>query len=387
MATSRKQLRQQRRNQRDKRYAMNRKLKRQGKSWTERRAIIRRRRRADRSDRKAAHHLRKAEQRDRVLRPQDRAGGRRARAQNRPGQTTVAPGSGMSIPRQPAGSPFPFARPPVVRPGGGVFRPPVRRPSPGYGARMPGAARSVMPPMSAPYPSAPYPSAPYPSSAYADPYASSSYPMDPYAMDPYAMDPYAMDPYAMDPYAMDPYGMGLVDPYDDNAILVDIDNVDYASFAGESEVWDEFAGDVVDIAGEIAGEIAGAGVSGLIGEDEDAGGGLINLEELVEKIGRRRIRELKVVATIDAWPQEAFERDAAAIVEAVNAVEDALEEAIEETDAVSGVHVGAAGLLASAAALPVLSSVIPKLVGARGDQEERRDRRRRRRQRNADQRA
>ena len=410
----RKKRRRMRKRQRENRQKLNQRMKDQGKGFLARRKVIRKNRKADRNKRKSVAHLSKAQERrselSRSHRAQARRGGGGGGGGGGGAVTMPAPPPGVREPlfdmdgaavnqgwtpgqgrRRPLAGrrPLPGRRP--MPPRGGLYPPrmaPQQAPMPAWDMQPayppfdPYAAMPPIPPIPGPMPLPPIPG-PVPA-------------MDPWAMDPWAMDPWGM-PMMVDPaadywddelewmqtdplFAPDAWDPTGVDPYDD-AILIDVDDHDIVPI-GDEELWDEFDEDVFDVAGEIAGDLSALATSGAVG---DANTEIRDLEGLIEQLGNTKIKSLKLIAEMDGWNPAALERDAQVIADAVEAVQDAMDEAAAE-GAIAGVEFGAGGLTAALASIPLLASAVPRLLDAREDADARQDGRRGRRRRRRDQR-
>ena len=142
------------------------------------------------------------------------------------------------------------------------------------------------------------------------------------------------------------------DPYMDameNAVLID------------EGYWDndpaEYEYDVADVAGEIAGRAHARLAGGPIGDDED-------VESIIDDVGLRLIAEIRVYAHQDGWSPQTFQAEAAKVIQATNAVEDA----VSSSGALDGIGAGAALM-----ALPALASLAQPLLQARAKALERRN--------------
>jgi len=178
-----------------------------------------------------------------------------------------------------------------------------------------------------------------------------------------------------DPYYMDPENFEY-DPYDD-AIIIDVDGVDFLP-RDDQELWDEYQQDVVDLAGEIAGQIAGWSVANPLGDAADP-------KAMAEQAGKVLLGELWLVAKKEGWNPFAYERDARAVVDAVNEVQEALDdaaavtqEAANQVQGLVGDAVGS-GLAAAALAIPALAAAVPAIVNAKQERQDRRLKRKKRR--------
>ena len=406
-----------RRRQRKDRQELNDKLKKQGKGWAARRKIIRQNRKADRKSRKSTIKQMQADQIRDGLSKKNRAHHRgRGRGHGNVPMPKPPPGVPYSdavdqSPGQSYGTPSaqtprsPFR---TRRFAPGPAAPPSRRRAP-IPAPMPPAypqapvdpwrgrpppQLQAQPPMYPPqggYPPPMYPQGGFPPPV--DPWGGFPPPVDPWGGFPPPVDPYAfapMDPMAtywddqyewmqLDPlYAADAWNPDGVDPYDD-AILIDIDNVDMIPI-GDVGLLDEYDDDLLDVASELAGELSALAGSGVVGDSNTE---ITDLEGLIDQLGQQKLKSLKIIAELDGWNPAAYQRDAQVIVDAVNEVEAALEELAEGGVAgVGGVHIGAAGLTAALSAIPLLSSLVPKIIEKRQDADARQDSRRQRRRRN-----
>ena len=143
----------------------------------------------------------------------------------------------------------------------------------------------------------------------------------------------------------------VYDPYTDameNAVLVD------------EGYWDndpvEYEYDVADVAGEIAGAAYTALSGGHFGADGD-------VEALIDDVGLRLLAEIKLYAVEDGWTQRELQHEAAKVIDATNAVE----QAVEVSGGLDGI--GAAGALM---AIPALASLATPFLAMKAKANERR---------------
>jgi hypothetical protein len=325
----RQNRREMRRSQRQDRRAKNKELKEQGYSFIERRRIIRNMRRRDFQRRRVADARTRMQELDRkVQTPKEE----RLQARGRDGAASSAP-----LP------PPPMAPPRVP---GRVLDQPLLRPGP-----------RVMPPPRAMPPLLPPPvrhqAAAPPWEAELDPSYSPAPAMP--AWGPQYVD--YVDPYETQVYEDANGGQTFVAP--DGTVYYDADG---DSFELEADEW---AGEVFDLAGELAGElqrqptVAGA----VIGADE--------FEDVVEALGRAYLASLRAVAEADGWEPQELAEDEKIIMDATNLVSGTIGLAIEG-------EVGAAG--AALAAIPALAALSAPILNARRNAQDRQDGRRDRRQ-------
>ena len=365
-AAHRKVRRKVRRNQRKKRRDLNKKLKAKGMGWGQRRRIIRTRRKSDRSARKQRVHKVKQRNLDRELGKHSA----RAEAARRRRAQQAAAAARAGIPPLPA-SPVPASGGGSVMDLLGPGPAPARWPTPGRGAGLPGRGAGLPGRGAAMRPASYAQPAPYAQPAWAQPArAPLPPPRVPRGYYEQQVDPYYDDYFTDDPL-FDPYSADGVDVYDDY-VLVDVDGIDRVP-REDRELWSEWQEDVVDVATELAGELAAVSVAGPIGADPVA---------VLHDLGQRKLVQLKLFAEVDGWNPVAYQRDAEVVVEAVNELTEAMDEAAAaaaDTDtALAGAHVGAAGALALAS-IPMLASFAPKLIEAKQAREDRQVKRRRRR--------
>ena len=329
----RKYRRGKRRNQRRARRDYNKKLKSKGYSWAQRRRMVRNRRRYDRNVRKKGVANRRMRKLDRnVESPRER----RMQAKPKKKQGTA-----------------PLPPPPPPPPSSRAF-PPTPRWGPSSSSMVPGRGRPM--PLPGP-PLLPGPVAPPrgPSIVRARP--------GPSVVPAWDVPERALEVDAYDTY--EPY-----DPYYDameNAVLVD------------EGYWDndpvEYDYDVADVAGEIAGMAYEALSGGHFGADDD-------VESVIDNTGLRLLAEIKLYAVEDGWTPEELAVESAKVIDATNAVE----QAVEVSGGLDGI--GAAGALM---AIPALASLATPFLEMKAKANERRaarggrrnDRRRKRQERRA----
>ena len=307
----RKYRRNKRRNQRRSRRDYNKKLKSKGYSWAQRRRMVRNRRRHDRNSRRGGVAQRRMRELDhKVESPRER----RMLAQQRPGQ----------------------GRP--------TSSPPTRSPNPST-ATWPPAPRWAQPSTAlVPARARPMATSRGPSVVQARPGPTvvPAWDVPERALEADSYGPY--DPYydAYDQY--DDRFYNTVDPYYDamdNAVLID------------EGYWDndplEYDYDVADVAGEIAG-LAHASLSGgHIGADDD-------VESLIDDVGLRLLAEIKLYANKDGWTRRELDHEAAKVIDATNAVE----QAVAGSGGMDGV-----GAAAALMAIPALAALATPLLQAK----------------------
>ncbi len=327
----RKYRRNKRRNQRRSRRDYNKNLKSKGYSWGQRRRMVRNRRRYDRNARKGGVAKRRMRELDHnVESPRER----RQLAQRRGGR---------------GGAPPPPPAPPRAA---SPAWPPAPRWGPQSRAMIPTRAR----------PMAPYRETsrgPSMVQARPGPTVVPAWDVPERALEADSYDPY--DPY--DPYEpTDPYVDAM-----ENAVLID------------EGYWDndpvEYDYDVADVAGEIAGLAYSALSGGHIGADAD-------VESLIDDVGLRLLAEIKLYAVADGWTPRELEHEAAKVIDATNAVE----QAVEVSGGLDGI-----GAAAALMAIPALATLAKPFLEAKVKANERRasrggrrgDRRRKRQERRA----
>ncbi len=324
----RKYRRNKRRHQRRSRRDYNKKLKSKGYSWAQRRRMVRNRRRYDRNARKGGVAKRRMRELDhKVESPRER----RQLSRRRGGRSGAPP-----PPPAPPGSPT-------------AAWPLTPRWAPQAPARVPGRARPMAP--------------------YREPSRALS--VVPARPGPTVVPAWDVPERALEVDSYSPYdSYDAYDPYVDameNAVLVD------------EGYWDndpiEYDYDVADVAGEIAGMAYARLSGGHIGSDDDA-------ESVIDDVGLRLLAEIKLYAVQDGWTPRELEHEAAKVIDATNAVE----QAVEVSGGMDGI--GAAGALM---AIPALASLAAPFLKAKVKANERRsarggrrgDRRRKRQERRA----